>query len=477
MNKISGSVQESLLTMVCFDDTPQGGRLVRALVPERFWDPYNKEIFHEAVEYLDKYNKCPGEHTLDIIDALAVRAPDKKVQYGAILEAILGLRDRVNREYILGQAKNFCRRQNAKAILQRATPLLSKDDDGAIDEIEALFAGATKQAADLSDPGILLNDPAQALSFLNKDQSDLIPFGIPEFDKIGVCPARKKYMLIVSETNKGKSHCAVHLGKTALRFGHSVLHVSLEMDREEVAQRYVQSLYSVGLREARLETTRFGKDSLGRVSGLNFDKVNRPTLKDEGIYGHLVKQMKPLARKPPLYIRDFPSGSLTIPKFKGYLDQMEAVHNFSPSLILFDYPDLCDVKEDNKRNALEKITVDLRGIAAARNLAMVGFSQVNEKKEGNVIKTGRTSEGRSKEHTADIVVSLNQTEAEYQLGLMRLFCSKNRGEKKNVRVLISQALGHGQFVVDSSLMAESSYWSLVKQEAENEESENPKEKG
>lgn len=468
-DKLNRATQESLLALVCFDDTPGGGRLVRALVPERYWDTYFREIYKEAVEYLDKWGRVPGEHLLDIVDGLAVRSPDKKVQYGDCFNALSDLRGKVNKDFILAKAKLFCRRQNQKAIVQRIAPLLSREDDGAVDEIDAILAGATKITQDISHPGILLNDPEQALSFMNKEVSDQIPTGILELDRIGVCPTRKKYMLIVAETSVGKSWAAVHLGRVASQYGFPVLHVSLEMSEDEVSQRYVQALYSIGQRDAEVSTTRFRKDSLGRVIELDPSVMKRPTLRDEGMYKKLLKKMKPMARKPRTYIRNFPSGTLTISRFKSYLDQLEAVQGFSPAIILFDYPDLCEHDPKNKRNELEKITVDLRGIAGERNIAMVGFSQVNEKKEGNVIKTGRTSEGRGKEHAADIVLSLNQTEAEYELGLMRLYVAKNRGEVKHTRVLISQALRVGQFCVDSALMSESSYWSLVKNgEAEKE---------
>jgi hypothetical protein len=776
MRKLNGFQQESLVALLCFDDSINGAKAVRALVDTRHYDPYFREIAKEAVLYLDKYKRPPGEHTLDIIEGLAARNADQREQYTRIYESLIQVKDNINNSFVLAEAKVFCRKQNAKAIVQRVIPLLEKDDDASIDEIETLFANSTKQSIDISDPGLLLNDPQQALAFMHKDVADLIPFGIPEFDRVGVCPARKKYMLVVSKTSTGKSWCAVHLGKTALQYGFSVCHITLEMSADEVAQRYVQALYSVGQREANVETTRFKKDSLGRVSGLLSLKMKRPTLKDDGAYNRLLKKLKPLSRKPKLYIRDFPSGSLTIPRLKAYLDQMEAVQSFRPSLclaegskvltdrglvaienvrgydrlydgvnwvehggvvyngvrdvityaglsatpdhkvysekgwrsfitcarlglrvaqtgmegspvwvgeglfqggagsdgpctfgegdqgylcesvlskvsqrkvdvmvqpverlfagmpnvfateafshlglfpnakyagslsesriegletlwragykILFqkpfrgsslgygkswafggdetlrcrsnrqrwqlrtgefaaihsqselqpyhteepsrsnsqiphvvpggsirggnvalsfeqnklntqsggsalesktqrvpvydiinsgplhrftvqgllvhncliDYPDLMDHSAANKRGDLEKITVDLRGIAGERNIAVVGFSQVNEKNEGNVIKTGRSSESRAKEHTADIVVSLNQTEIEYKLGLMRLYNSKNRGEIKHTKVLISQALGCGQFVCESAAMADGLYENLLKSE-------------
>jgi hypothetical protein len=467
--KLSGSVQESLLAILAFDGPT--GKAVRAMVPLQSWDPYQKEIAKEICEYIDKYDKPPGEHLLDLIEGLADRSPDKKTQYLSYLQDLFQLKDNINKDYVLGQAKTFARLQRAKAVIEKTLSLLKSGADGCADEIDALFAQATKIGLDLSDPGILFNDPAQALRFMNEDVGEILPTGIPELDKYGIGPARKKYMLVGAETGTGKSWCAIHLGKTALLHRYQVLHITLEMSEDEVSQRYVQAFGAISKREAKVATTRFRKDNLGRVAEFVHQEINRPTLKDDKIRGILMKKLKPLARKPRLYIKEFPSGSLTIRQLKAYMDQLEAVRNFAPSLLLVDYPKLMAYDAKHLRNELGKIAVDLRGIAGARNIAVVGFTQVNEARQGSLIKTGRASEGREQEHTADTIMTINQTEAEYELGLARLFVPKHRTDVKNVRVLLSQSLATGQFVTDSALMQDQVYSNLLKENGNGKDEE------
>lgn len=469
MQKLTAAIQESLIAILCYDATPQGAKAVRALVPINSYDPYYREIAKEADAYIEKYDKPPCEHTWDIFEGLAHRDPKQKTQYRQIFDSLIETKDAINRDYVLERSKVFVRKQRAKAALQKAAPLLQRDDDASIDEVEGILGNLNKLAIADGSPGTLLNDPKQALRFLENQDTDMIPIGIAELDRMGLCPARKKYLLTLAETNVGKSWFAIHKGKTGLRHGFRVAHITCEMPEEEVSQRYCQSLFAVSKRESQQISRIFRKDERGCMIDLDVTKLKRPTLRDSSIRKLLVKSLEPLKRKPRFYIKEFPSGMLTVPRLKAHLDMLEGVYAFIPDLLIIDYPDLFDHDPHHKRAELSKIAVDLRGIAGARNMAVCGYSQVNETKQGKVIRTGRAAEGRSKEHTADIVMSLNQTEEEYNMGLMRIFVAKSRGDLKNVRVVISQALGMGQFVLDSALMKDRDYWGIVGESGEEDE--------
>jgi len=58
------------------------------------------------------------------------------------------------------------------------------------------------------------------------------------------------------------------------------------------------------------------------------------------------------------------------------------------------------------------------------------------------------------------VISYNQTQDEHDLSLARLFVIKGRTEQDKFEVLISQAYGLGQFVIDS-VGKISSYWNQM----------------
>lgn len=467
---LTTAIQEGLLALICFDDSP-AAKSVRSLIHPKQFDPYFRDVADAANNYYERYKKPPGDHTMDLVDAIKARKKDSAEVFDRILDSMNATKRRfdaktgMNREYLMTRASVFIRTQKIKATIDRTIDLGREAEVGneaALVEAEALMAAVGKGTQlETMSPGLLLNDPAQALSFHNRDETHYCPLGIPELDRLRLGPARKKYHLTLAETNVGKTWFAVHKGKMGIRSGYSVLHVTCEMPEEEVAQRYVQSLCSVSSDDAEIIVRHFEKDELGRIIGHKSKELHRLSLKNKNAYKKLLKKLEPLRRRPRLWIKEFPSGTLTVRMLNAYLDYMESVNSFIPDLMIVDYPDLFDHDTKNIRNELTKIAVDLRGIAGTRNMMVCGYSQVNEAKQGKMIRTGRASEARGKEHTADIVLTLNQTEAEYDLGFMRIGSPKVRGNKKNVKVLLSQNLAIGQFAIDSALMLEENYWDMI----------------
>src|ERR1700722_1901010 len=467
------AIQESLVSILCYDNSDKGAKFFRTYVPLTAYDYYFKDIAAEADKYIEKFGCAPGEHTLDLINKLSLQFPDRQEQYETIFQSLQNVKGTENKPFLVEQAGIFVRLQRSRATFQKVFALLKNPKAGEteLNEVDVLLANYLKPNA-ITDLGndILLNDPQQALSFLTLEEASRLPIGIPEFDALGICPARKEYLLVMANSGTGKTFCAVHIGVAGLRAGHRVCHITLEMSKEKVARRYVQMLTSTSKREKRILSRLITKDEKGRMLQFDDKTITRPTLQDEDILSFLTKKLKPLANRPPLYIKDFPSGSLTVRKLKAYIAYKESVDGVCFDEFLIDYPDLMELTGKNKREDLERIAVDLRGIAAERNAAVVGFSQVNETKQGRVIKLGRAHESRAKEHTADIIVTLNQTETEKEMSLLRAHAAKVRDEVSGVTVLISQALDCGQFRIDSALRKRKEYWKLI-DENENEPQE------
>jgi len=478
MKLLTTAIQEGILALICFDNSPTAN-VVRSLVPARQFDPYYRDLAESAIDYHEKYKKPPGEHTMDLVDTLKARKEDSAEMYDRILDSLNSVKrgldgpKGLNRKYLFDKVSVFVRTQRMKANTAKIIGLGRKAETGdetALLEAEAIMASAGRGSSlESLSPGLLLNDPTQALSFYNRDETDFLPLGIPELDRYKLGPARKKYHLTLADTGTGKSWFAVHIGKMGIRHGYKVMHISCEMSQEEVVQRYVQAICSVSLDEADVIIRRFDKDELGRIIGHRSRELKRLTLNGKNAYARLLKKLEPLRNRPKLWVKDFPSGTLTVRTLKAYMDYMEGAHSFIPDILIVDYPDLFDHDTKHQRNELTKIAVDLRGIGGARNMMVCGFSQVNETKQGKIIRTGRASEGRGKEHTADIILSLNQTEAEYDLGFTRIAAPKVRGNRKNMKVLVSQNLAIGQFAIDSALMAEDTYWNMIENADDTDE--------
>jgi hypothetical protein len=232
-----------------------------------------------------------------------------------------------------------------------------------------------------------------------------------------------------------------------------VLHVSLEMEEEWIAQRYVQNLFALTDKEPEtLRTPIFNLDDLGRCVEINFAEHDYVALQNErrAEYADKLTHMRNRGR---LLVKSFPSGSLSVPQLSAYLQWIIKREGFKPDLVLLDYWDLMKMDAKNLRIETGRLGVELRGLAQVMDFALATATQTG--RAGAV--SGHTreqhiSEDYSKMMTSDDVVTYSQTEAEERLGLARLWVEKARQARKHYMVLISQSYATGQFALDSALM-------------------------
>lgn len=457
--KLSTAIQEALVAVLCLDDSPGGARTVAGLIEPEAFDSYFRQIARGAIDYLSQYGRAPGEHTLDIVDALKAREPEQAAIYERIYRSMVSIYPGINREYVLAQAGTFARYQRMKSAIARAIDSLQRDVPEAVDEADALLRQGLDYAAKTFDPGTYLHDPVKGLSFLEEGAAGMAT-GIPELDRYGLGPTRGQMLIAAGRPGRGKSWLAVHLGKQAFLQRLRVLHVTLEMPESQVVGRYYQSLFSLRRRDVPVVRHRFERDERGSFVGLlDADFSERPyILGNKRIKRRLLRQISRLQARTPVLVKAFPTGSLTIEQLYAYLDALEGSHRFIPDLILVDYPDLMKLPRTDTRIAIGQIYKELRGLASARNAALAVFSPLNREGERVRIATeSHLGEDDSKGQTADTVWTLNQTAAEQELGLLRLYVAKGRADRDKFTVLISTGYAIGQFCLDSMVMREG-YW-------------------
>ena len=109
--QLTTAIQEALIALLCFDDSPGGAKLVKGLVPVNYYDAYYADIAQVAAKYLDRYDKPAGEHLLDLVNNLKKKDKDKADIYQQLYESLLETKDGVNRDYVVSQARVFARYQ------------------------------------------------------------------------------------------------------------------------------------------------------------------------------------------------------------------------------------------------------------------------------------------------------------------------------------------------------------------------------
>lgn len=460
---LGGALQENVLCLLAYSDEYSG--IVRNTIPLTLYGGPYRIIAGRCHDFIDRYNKPPSDHLADLLED-KLKDEAQASLYETIVRAIRNtVTSGQNTEYILDQLQRFVQRQSLRSVTVELTKCLQQDTEESIDRAQELINSARNSQLAVFDPGTRLSD-RKALNFLNST-TEAFPTGIKELDERGLGPNRKELHLLIANIKTGKSWWLTHLAKMGVLHRYRICHITLEMSEDRVSQRYYQTLYGVAKRPDNTTTVKFKSDDAGRISG--FDETHiKPKLylNDHDAYEQLDKLRTKWKHRhgDNVFIKQFPTGKLTVPELIAYLDSLEATQRFTPDLLIVDYPDLMKINPENARWSLDTIYKDIRGIAVERNLAVAIVTQSNRlgamKKQ---VETTNASEAYSKNAHADVVCTLSATAAEKRLGLARLAVAAARNDADSFTLVISQHYKTGVFAVDSHIL-DQGYWQQLDDE-------------
>jgi len=459
-NKLSGALQENILTLLCFDDEACP-IVIAAIEPNLFESAVYRHVADTAIAYYRKYKKAVAEHLPDLLeDRLAGKRAEARM-YEDLLNDLYSIKDGINRKYILDQLQSFVRQQSIRRSIILAAEELQQ---GRLDSAERIITEGVKRRITVFDKGLSVASAITSHT-LYDPQQELIKTGIAPLDQDGICPAPGELFTVLAPPNRGKTWWLMAIGKFAALQRKKVLHVTLEMSEEKVARRYVQSFFSMTRRPESFKVPLIEVDKSGRFTGLRFKQLRkRPSLLDPKARKRLTTRAATFGKKfERILVKQFPTNQLTTDGLYAYLEMLELEEGFSPDLMIVDYADLMKIDSQNVRVDTGRVYKDLRGLAVDHNIAVASASQSNRPGEDSKILTMKHfAEDYSKAAISDNIVSYNQTKEEKELNLARLFVVKARDESSGQQILISQAYTSGQFALDSvRLGASKDYWNEV----------------
>lgn len=457
--RLTGAMQENVLTLLCFDS--ERAKLIRhAVQPNTFESAVYRDIASQAITFVDQFGTAIAEHLPDTLEHI-LGGDDKRkaTSYKKALDNLYLAKDSINGEYVLTQLNKFVRQQNMKSSILRAVEAI---EAGNVDDAEVAMQAGLKAQIVSFDAGTNIGNSQQALKFLDHKEDNSFFMGIEELDSQDFMMRRKELLMLLAPRGRGKSWFLTHCAKMGVVQRACVVIFSLEMSEERYSQRLLQNLFSVSKRESLVSVSVFDKDEDGVLSSVHREELERMTLADPNIRSYLAQRIRrEFKRRPPLIVKEFATGSLTLNMMEAYLDGLERFHKITPDIIIVDYPDLMNIDANNLRVETGKVYAGLRGMAVTRNCSMVVVSQGNRESETARTVTGNmASEDISKLAIADSVLTYSQTLAEKRMGLARLLVEKNRNDNDKFQVLISQAYQMGQFCLDSVRMG-GDYWDIV----------------
>jgi replicative DNA helicase len=193
-------------------------------------------------------------------------------------------------------------------------------------------------------------------------------------------------VIIAGRPSMGKTSFALNIAYNIAQQNLPVAVFSLEMSKEQLAQRLLSN-------EAKVESNRIRS---GRLGQNDLEKV----------FGGLEKLLN-----LPIYIDD--SANLSVIQMRSQVRRLQAEKKGQMGLVLIDYLQLMEGGGDNRVQEISKITRSLKGLAREIHAPVIALSQLSRAVESRNNKRPMMSDLResgSIEQDADLIMMLYRDE-------------------------------------------------------------------
>jgi len=390
-SKYGKSFQEKLC-MVILDDRAFADQIEEVLDINFLELNYLKLFLTKVFSYREKYGVHPSRDIMKTILRSDLDAENeltaKQVREFYVRSQIADLTDV---EYIKDTSLDFCKKQNLKSAMVKSIGLLQ---NSSYDEISQVINDSLKLGMDNDEGYDWKKDFEERFKprFRNPISTgwDLID----NISKGGL--GQKELGVVIAPTGAGKSMVLVHLGTQALKAGKTVVHYTLELQDTVIGSRYDSCLTKVPL------------GSLMSFKEKIYEEV-------QDIEGRLI-------------VKEYPTKSATTHTIKTHLEKLK-MRNINVDMIIVDYADLLRPvrSQREKRNELETIYEELRGIASEMECPIWTASQTNRSGlNAEVITMEAISEAFNKCFVSDFIFTVSRTVDDKVANSGRVFVAKNR---------------------------------------------------
>jgi replicative DNA helicase len=390
-SKYGKSFQEKLC-MVILDERPFADQIEEVLDVNFLELNYLKLFLNKIFDYRKKYGVHPSR---DIMKTILRSELDNESELTAKQVREYYVRSQITNvsdiEYIKDTSLDFCKKQNLKSAMVKSIGLLQSSS---FDEISQVINDSLKLGMDNDEGYDYKRDFEERFKPRFRNPSSTGWDLIDDICKGGL--GQKELGVVIAPTGAGKSMALVHLGAQALKEGKTVVHYTLELQDTVVASRYDSCLTKIPLQ------------SLPSFKEKIYEEV-------QNIEGKLI-------------VKEYPTKTASTQTVRNHLEKLR-MRDINVDMIIIDYGDLLRpvryLKE--KRNELESIYEDLRGIASEYECPVWTASQTNRSGlNAEVITMESISEAFNKCFVSDFIFSISRTIDDKAVNGGRLFVAKNR---------------------------------------------------
>ena len=409
--------QENLCQLIVLD-RPFADQIKEVLSTEFLELKYLQVFTQKIFEYKEKYKVHP---TYDIVTTLLRTGLDD--QNETVQKQVRDYFARIQNkepegsEFVKETSLDFCKKQKLKEAMLKSVKLLQSSS---FEEISKTINDALKLGSSTDFGYDYLVDFEKRFQIKTRNP---ITTGWQEIDQVCKGGLGAGELGVVSApTGAGKSMVLVHLGTEALKLGKCVIHYTLELADSVVASRYDSCMTGINLSD------------LYSFKEQIFDTV-------QNLAGKLI-------------VKEYPTKSASTNTIKLHLEKLK-MRGFKPDMIIVDYGDLLKPisNQREKRQELETIYEELRGIAQENNCPVWTASQTNRSGlNAEVITMESISEAFNKCFVADFIFSVSRTIEDKTTNSGRIFIAKNRNgpdgivypihmDTSNVKIKVLQSNG------------------------------------
>jgi replicative DNA helicase len=402
-------------------DTSFLERVSGLLKPEYFTKDVNAHILNLVEHYYGAYRKAPDRaiHVTLVTDAVRAKRL-RRDQAGDVLHAINAARkaDISDRSFVVDKISDFARDRAVENAIMESVGLIEKRDFAKIKRLieQAIIVGSEDDSDDFDYwEDIERRTQERIDEAAGIRVRDGITSGLADFDTYLYHHGwgRRELSVIMGAAKAGKSMSLGDFAKAASMAGKNVLYVTLEVSKKIISERVDASVSDTAITALKMS----------------------PRDVERKIKAHAASGKNGLFK-----IREYASGTFKCSHLRRLLESYRS-KGIIFDAVFVDYADIMaperfsgDLKEDSRL-----IYLDLRAIAFENNLAMITATQTNRTGAGKMT-AGMTdvADDFNKIRTADIVLSINSTEAERSAGEARIYFAACRNSEDGFTLRIKQ---------------------------------------
>lgn len=375
------------------------------LKAEHFGHAYNKMVFRVVELFVKQYGSLPTQEII-IQEATKSLSPDDAEQtFVQYVGDLLNEPDKHAGEYIKNQLMEHMRAEDFKYFLVTCAQHVR---DGKYDDVSKLLSEVTKRHIVTPNTPVYLatgESVAERVALENLQRA-ANPSPWPTLNaNHGGGFQISAVTAFMGPTGSGKSILLVNAGAGLMLAKKVVYHFTFELSRMKTMARYDVVLTGVKSAERR---------SNPRAIDEALDK-----LKANGMGA--------------LYVIEMPTGTCSTNKVRSTIDDYVSRGCPPPDIVVLDYmtimtpnnPESVDMKKDYAK--LKVIAEEIRALAMERQFSILTALQSNRGAAGKEkISKEDIADSYAVMHVLDLVLSINQTDAEKEGGRMRLYTAKVR---------------------------------------------------